>query len=49
MRTPNLLLPGLTAYLQDLSALQSWMFDDGGLVLMLQYDTGTMRFSAGES
>jgi len=36
------------AYLKDLSSVQSWMFDAGDLVLMLKYDTGTMRFSAGE-
>ena len=33
------------AYLKDLSAVQSWMLHDGDLVLMLKYDTGTMRFS----
>lgn len=34
-----------TVYLKDLAAVQSWMLHEGDLVLMLKYDTGTMRFT----
>ncbi len=32
-------------FLKDLAAVQSWMIHNGDLVLMLEYDTGTMRFT----